>query len=737
MSNRQASSLLNPIAALCLALLLAESVWAQPSRSQQGQSAAQGQADLNAHPTAVATPITEPIHLDGRLDEAVWRAARPIGPLTQREPKEGAPASEATDVRVLFTADTLYFGITCYDRTPKAIVSTQLTRDADLESDDSVFIVLDPFFDQRNGFFFGVNPAGARTDGELANNPEHPSADWDGIWDARTAVTADGWVAEIAIPFKTLRFTPGQTTWGLNVERRIKRHNETDRWAAPRLNVWFTNLAEAGRLEGLSGIRQGLGLDIKPYVLGGAVNEDGKLQAGLDVFKNLTSNLNAALTINTDFAETEVDERQINLTRFPLFFPEKRAFFLEGSGVFDLAGTVGYRRDLIPFFTRRIGLLSGEEVPITAGAKITGRASNYNIGILDVQTRDTKDNALAGQNLFAARVSRNVFEQSWIGGIVTRGNPAGTGSNVLVGADARLATSRFRGDKNLNLDLFVLRTDDHERGADHAFGVRFDYPNDLWDLFVSAKQIGDNFHPALGFVPRTGVRKATGRASFQPRPHHGFIRQFFFAAYAGWVGDLENRVQNWDMEFVPFNVQLNSGDEFQANISPAFEFLPEPFEISDNIVVPTGSYRWTRYNVEVRTASKRWWVIEFKGGRGGFYDGTRLSLEASVTLKPSTHIAVALGAERNDVSLPAGRFSTTVATGKFDFNFSPNVSWANFVQYDSESRELGLQSRFRWILKPGNDVFVVFNRGWYRDFRSRYLPAFERESVKLQYTFRL
>jgi len=682
-------------------------------------------------------PITDAIHLDGRLDEPAWKDAKPIGPLIQREPKEGAPASEATEVRVLFTPDMLYFGITCHDRTPKAIVSTQLTRDADLDVDDSVFIVIDPFFDQRNGFFFGVNAAGARVDGQVSNNSEDPNRDWDGIWDARTRITADGWVAEIAVPFKTLRFKPGATTWGLNVERRIKRHNETDRWAAPRLNVWFTNLAEAGHLEGLSGIRQGRGLDIKPYVLGGMVNEDGKVQAGADLFKNLTPNLNASLTVNTDFAETEVDERQINLTRFPLFFPEKRAFFLEGSGVFDLAGTGGYHRDLIPFFTRRIGLLEGEEVPITAGAKVIGRASNYNIGFLDVQTRDTKDNPLAGQNLLAARVSRNVFEQSWIGGMVTRGNPAGTGGNYLVGADARLATSSFGGDKNLSLDMFLLRTDDDERGADYAFGAWLDYPNDLWDVSISAKQIGENFHPALGFVPRAGVRKANGRASFQPRPNNSFIRQLFFEARAAWVGDLNNRVQNWEMEVVPLNVEMNSGEEFQVNISPEFEHLPESFEISDGVVVPGGSYRWTRYNVEAQTASKRWWVIGFDGGWGGFYDGTRRDLEVSLTLKPSTHVAVEFSTEHNDVSLPAGDFSTTVVTGKFDYNFSPNVSWANLVQYDSESRELGLQSRFRWILRPGNDLFIVYNRGWYRDVRSQYLPTFERGSIKFQYTFRL
>ena len=571
----------------------------------------------------------------------------------------------------------------------------------------------------------------------MSNNSEDPSRDWDGIWDARTRIAQDGWVAEIAIPFKTLRFKPGETTWGLNVERRIKRCNEIDRWAAPRLNVWFTNLAEAGRLEGLSGIRQGRGLDIKPYGLAGEVDHDGTAQAGVDIFKNLTPNLNASLTVNTDFAETEVDERQINLTRFPLFFPEKRAFFLEGAGVFDLAGTGGFHNDLVPFFTRRIGLLEGEQVPITAGAKVIGRAANYNIGFLDVQTRDIDSNPLAGQNLLAARVSRNLFEQSWIGGIVTRGNPAGTGSNYLLGADARLATSNFKDDKNLSLDMFVLRTDDEELGADYAFGAALDYPNDLWNFGASAKQIGENFHPALGFVPRVGIRKAGTFASFSPRPSRSFVRQFAFELDGEWVGDLNNRVQNWAVSVVPFGFEANSGEEFQVSVSPEFEFLPEPFEISDGVVLPMGSYQWTRYQVSAESASKRWWVIAVEGGWGGFYDGSRRSLQLSLTLKPSTHVALGLDTERNDISLAGGDFSTTVVSARFDFNVSPNISWANLVQYDSESRELGLQSRFRWILTPGTDIFLVYNRGWYRDFRSKYLPTFDRGSVKFQYTFRL
>jgi Domain of unknown function (DUF5916) len=706
---------------------------AAPSPAHQGQA-----KSGDPKPTAAAALTKEPIRLDGVLNEPAWQAARPIGPLLQREPREGAPATEETEVRILFTSDALYFGIVCRDRTPSRIVSTQLTRDAELDVDDSILVILDPFLDNRNGFFFQVNPAGARADGQVSNNAEELTLDWDGIWNAAARITESGWTAEMEIPFKTLRFKPDQTTWGLNVERRIKRLDETDRWSAPSQDVWISNLSEAGRLEGLVGIHQGRGLDIRPYVSAGEENSDGELQAGLDVFKNLAPNLNASITINTDFAETEVDARQINLTRFPLFYPEKRAFFLEGAGVFDVAGLGGYHVDLLPFFSRRIGLYEGEQVPILAGAKVIGRQADYNIGLLDAQTRDLEDNPLTGQNLLAARVSRNLFTQSWIGGIVTNGNPAGTGGNNLLGGDARFATSSFRDGKNLGLSLYFLRTDDDTLNkVDYAGGVSIDYPNDLWDVALGWKQIGRDFFPALGFVPRTGIRKTSAHISFQPRPHRWGIRQFFFELEPEYITDLQNRVETWSIFTAPLNFRMESGDQVQVSCGPQFERLPEPFEISDGIVIPPGSYRWTSYGFEAETADKRPWVISIETGWGGFYDGTRREVRLGLTLKPSTHLAFGFEGERNDVSLPAGDFLTTLFSVKADLNFSPNVSWANLAQYDSESRELGFQSRFRWILKPGNDLFVVVNRGWYRDFDGAYHGSFDRGTVKFQYTFRL
>jgi hypothetical protein len=462
------------------------------------------------------------------------------------------------------------------------------------------------------------------------------------------------------------------------------------------------------------------------------------------VTKNLAPNLTGGLTVNTDFAETEADSRQVNLTRFPLFFPEKRQFFLEGSGVYDVAG-LSNSSDLIPFFSRRIGLIEGQEVPILAGAKLSGRVGDYNLGFLDVETArvetlEAEDTTrpLVQQNLLATRVSRNILAQSWVGLIATRGNPDGTGDNSLLGADVRLATSRFRGNKNLSLDLWAMRTDDETvHRADRAYGGRVDYPNDLWDVSLNFKHVGEAFRPALGFLPRAGINKLSSGIAFQPRPGRWGIRQLFFELDPEYVTNLRGRVESWRVFTAPFNARTESGEHLEWNWMPQFEHLDAPFELTEGIVIPPGSYRFTRYRAEVNTAEKRPWVLDLALRYGGFYDGDLTELEAAFTLKPSSHLHLQVALELNDVSLREGAFRAQVYAVELDYNFSPNVTWANLVQYDSESRLLGAQSRFRWTLRAGNDLFVVLNRGWEkREVDGVLLPVYDRGSLKAQYTFR-
>jgi hypothetical protein len=435
-----------------------------------------------------------------------------------------------------------------------------------------------------------------------------------------------------------------------------------------------------------------------------------------------------------------VDARQINLTRFELFFPEKRTFFLEGAGVFDVAGLGSSNTDLIPFFSRTVGLLNEQEVPILLGVKVSGRQSGYNIGALDVQTRRTtlEEGPLAAQNLLAVRVSRNLFEQSWIGAIATRGNPTGAGQNDLIGADARFATSRFRKTKNLSLDLYALRTSDSASAkADHAYGFRVDYPNDLWDVSLNWKRIGEAFNPAMGFAPRTGIRKTNLGIAFQPRPERFGIRQFFFELEPELITNLRGRVENWRVFTAPFNVRTESGEHLEWNYIPTFEHLDAPFEIQPGVVIPPGSYRWTRFRAEVNTATKRPWVVDCAFRWGSFYGGRLRQYEPVITLKPNTHLSLSLEMVRDEASLPQGDFVTQLFSGRLAYNFSPDLTWSNLIQYDSESRILGFQSRFRWTLRPGNDVFCVVSRGWFRRFDGDYLPSFDKGSAKLQYTFRL
>ena len=437
-------------------------------------------------PEAPAHQVTEGIRLDGVLDEPVWASVPTIGRLLQQEPIPESEPTMETEVRVLFDRDHLYFGILCRDTDPSAIVANQLSRDADLETDDVIVVIVDPFLDRRNGFFFETNPVGARADGQVTNNAERRSLEWDGIWDAAARVTEEGWVAEIEIPFKTLRFEPGQTTWGLNVERTVRRSNEVNRWASPRREVWLSNLATAGQLTGLEGIRQGRGLDIRPYVSPSREDGDTSIDVGIDVFKNITPSLNASVTVNTDFAETEADNRQVNLTRFPLFFPEKRTFFLEGAGIFEVAGlpAMSYS-DLIPFFSRRIGLLRGRGGAHHRRGQARGQGEGVQHRLPRRGDRRRRDpgprDSSTGRTSWSARVSRNLFTQSWIGGILTHGNPAGTGSNTLVGLDARFATSKFRGvTRASSWIMYVLGTRDESLDAtDTAYGFKLDYPNEV------------------------------------------------------------------------------------------------------------------------------------------------------------------------------------------------------------------------------------------------------------------
>ena len=692
--------------------------------------------------------VKEKLSIDGALDESAWSQASTLDEILQREPKQEVAASERTEVRLLADKDNLYIGVLCHDSEPGKVVGTQMARDADLDADDNIAILLDTFHDRRNAFYFATNPAGALVDGLIVENSENINLDWNAIWLVRTRRSSLGWSAEFAIPFKSLSFNPGQDVWEFNFSRIIIRKLEEDRWATPRLDVEFTQVSEAGELAGFAEAEQGKGLDVRPFAVGRWVrdplnpNDNQRFEGdvGGDIFYNITPGLRLTTTINTDFAETEVDNRQINLTRFPLFFPEKRAFFLENAGVFNFGRTAGRQEELIPFFSRRIGLLSGQEVPILAGAKLTGKAGRYDVGAIAVRTRQTL--FTESKNYFVGRVKRNLFKQSYIGGIYTEGDPVNRESGRTVGADVRLATANFLGSKrNFALDVFAMKTSRAGlTGDDSTFGVVASYPNDRWWGFAEYRHVGKDFSPALGFVQRRAVDKFNYRLEFNPRPKDFLnVRQMFneFQFTAFRRNDV-GRVESWRLFIAPINWEFNSGDRVEFNWAPTFERLFAPFEIADNVNLPVGDYRFTRYRAEFETAPKRfleaavtWWFGSYWGGRAD-------EIEAELIFKFAPHFQAGISAEQTFGRLPQGNFVARVWALKADYAFSPFLTIANFLQYDNESRNLGWQSRLRWIIKPGNDLFLVFNQGWEQEeFRGiKFRTAGTRLTGKLQYTFR-
>lgn len=711
--------------------------------------------DASSVRTATVTRTTEAITIDGQLDESIWATAPKIGDLIQREPVPGVPPSEATDVVLLYDEDHLYVGVTAHDSEPDAVIGTQMARDASLSSDDRIEILLDTFRDQRSAFYFSTNPAGALVDGLTYANGEL-NTDWDAIWHVRTQRHAGGWTAEFAIPFKSLNFPSGRSVWGFNVARSIYRKLENTRWSGARLETEFLQVSEAGEITGLEDLSQGIGLDVRPFLAGSALylDETGNTELdgrpGLDVFYSITPSLKLTGTLNTDFGETEVDARQINLSRFSLLFPEKRAFFLEDAGVFNFAstgpGTPGgipsAGADVFPFFSRRIGLLRGEEVPVDGGGKLTGRIGRTDVGVLAVRT-GALENVVERQNLFVARVKRNLFQQSYLGLIFTEGDPASSRSSRSYGADLRLTTSRFLGgSRNLDVTAYAVRSDNESRaGDDWSYGFSARYPNDKIDAQVAFREIQQNFDPTLGFVQRGNVRLLRLAAGYNPRPRSflGIQQMFHDIVFTRFTRLTDGQVESWDLYVTPLDWHLQSGDSIHAvlDFNPRFERLFEPFEISPGVVLRPDEYRFTRFRSVFSSATKRRLSGSLVVGWGNFWSGKAEDYRASLTLKLPPRLTLSLSAAQTFARLPEGDFEATILTSRFDYSVSPRLSFFNLVQYDNRSRNLGWQSRVRWTQRPGNDFFFVFSQGWIHEQGNvRFRAQDSKASAKFQYSIR-
>lgn len=720
-----------PAIALAGALICSAQTLSAAGRSRQSPA--------QLPPSLTVGVMPADLRVDAVFDEPAWGAAAAIENLTMIEPQEGAAPTGRTRVRVLAGARGLAVGIECDDPDPSGIVSYTKQRDGSMSSEDHIEVVLDTFLDGRSGYTFWVNPNGARYDGLIEAGGTSVNSNWDGIWEAAAHRTPTGWAAEIRIPIQTLAFKPDLTSWHFNVQRRIQRLQETDRWASPERDYKVTQMSRAGLLEGLPRFDVGIGLTARPsVVVGGGVPEMGAspvndTHASFDVSQRMGTNLLASGSVNTDFAETEVDTRQTNLTRFPLFFPEKRAFFLEGADIFQFGSGLG--TDIVPFFSRRIGLVNGEQVPIRVAGKVNGRVGGTSIGAVTART-----GLVAGvapeSTMGAFRVKQDVFGESSVGAIATFGDPIGRTGAWLAGADFTYQTSHFRGDKNFLAGAWGLASNQTGATGDRAAaGVQIAYPNDLWNVSLTYFRVGDAFEPSLGFVPRQGIQNLTLAGEFDPRPDFWHIRQMFNEFEFVDVADLSGHWESYHVFLAPVNWRFESGDRVEFNVRPTGEQLTEPFEIASGVVIPPGPYHWMRYRVEAGSAVKRplsgqatWWF-------GGFYGGTLDQFELTAAWNPAAVITLSFSGERDIGRLPEGSFATTLLGVRARFNISPDLNVSTFVQYDTDSTTIGTNSQLRWTFRPVGDLFVIYNHNLI-DYTDRWRLNSNQLLVKLQYSWR-
>ncbi len=688
-------------------------------------------ADLNERPSIGALAIDQPIVVDGRLDEPAWRRAEVGTNFRQREPREGAPASERTEFSIAYTPTTLYVALRAFDRAPGRIIAKEMERDAELASDDSFVLVFDTFLDGRNSFAFATNPNGARHDALITDEGRDVNEEWDGVWSVKARRTTDGWTAEIGIPFATLRFDPALDRWGLNVQRLIRRKSEEVNWAyLPRSALPITTsgvsheaayrVSLAGALTGLAGLRRSRSLDVKPYLIGSGSEAPPSrtsttdLDGGLDVKWGLSKSMALDLTYNTDFAEVEVDDLQVNLTRFSLFFPEKRDFFLENAGIFEFGPPqrVPWLPSLMKaFFSRRIGLDGGETVPIEAGGRLTGRLGEWNFGVLGIGTgaADTGGRHAAKTGFAVARVKRNIGERSSVGAIFTQRDPAAAGAESLYGFDIELKPTQL-----LQLNGYWSRS---ERpgidGDDASFGAGVGYQGSTLTTSLDFIESQRNFDPGVGFLLRENFRLFNPRFIWQPRIERGGIRSWYAeGAHRRFERSSDGRLESEETVVYPLGMVLKSNDFLEFGAIRTKERLFAPFEIYPGVVIPPGLFEFDDWELLMLTDASRSVNLRSFNNWGEFYEGDWISLRQTVGLRLSRLVRASTTWSHHDVELPQGAFEINLWSQDVDLSFTPDLRLNMIAQYNDAAEDLGINVRFHWIYRPGADIFLVYNENW-------------------------
>ena len=700
---------------------------------------------------------TGKIELDGFLDEPEWKMVSPAKDFIQRDPIEGAPSTEKTEVYVIYDEDNLYIGAMLFDSNPDGILAYQKRRDQSLRTDDRFMWILDTFLDGRTGYFFEVNPAGLMGDGLIVSSESYwgTNKDWNGIWDARVVIVPEGWSVEVVIPFRTLNFNPDLDTWGINFQRTVRRKNEDAKRNGFQRNKKLTTPVHAGHLTGLKNLKQGRGIELKPYISMNRrqMNVDENTETknlsdlGFDISMNITSGLKGSLTYNTDFAEAEVDQRRVNLTRFPLRYAEKRGFFLEGAGVYSFLP----RNGVTPFFSRRIGLSEGKQIPINYGGRLSGQVGDYELGFIQANTSPQGD--IQGENFTVARVKRALWKQSYFGLVYTDRSPSEMKvdstalDQTLYGADIDLKTSEFMNDKNLQFQAFLVYHTAPKNEPDLNFsdlstrGLRLTYPNDIIRTHVSYREFGEMYNPAVGFSRRNGFKRIQPSFSYHPRPEkYEFIRQIEYGVQYEYMTDLNNNMLKKETTITPFNIRFESQDEIGIKIVNLIEYLDKPFTIYEDITIPVKEYSSDELQFKFETSEKRMISTELEYQTGDFWTGEKKTLKTQISIKPFSGFNIQTEYEKNQVTLDGNNFRTELYNIEFGVYPTPRTAIFSNLQYDNVSNALGLFAKLQHTIRPGSDFYLVYTHNWISKsdqiFDFDLLTVSKISSLKINYTFR-
>ena len=700
-----------------------------------------------AQPTVTAIRVEQSPTIDGDVTgDPAWRSAVPITGFYQEQPDEGQPATERTEVRVVFTGSTIYVGVICYDREPGAIIVSDARRDAALDQTDSFQIIFDTYRDRLNGFVFGTNPAGIEYDGQVTNEGQGGAGlaggqrqqggagsgfnvNWDGAWEVRSRISEIGWSAEFAIPFRTLRFPAGaEQTWGVNFQRNIRRRNERSYWAPVPRQYNLYRLSLAGVLSGLEApaLRN---LKLTPFVLAEAlqsgvrpVGAEFDPDAGFDVKYSVTPSLVLDATVNTDFAQVEIDDQQVNLDRFDLFFPEKRPFFLENAGFF----TVGNPGEIDLFFSRRIGIgPSGERIAINGGGRLSGKAGKYNIGLLNMQTDDVEllipppgapHDRLAGSNFTVARVSRDLPNRSSIGALFTNR----TGIGEYARDDDYNRTYAIDGKAGIQqhtvLSSFVSKTTTPGVSeGDTAFNVRSRTSVPRYDLELGYQEVGVRFNPEVGFYSRRGYRKPDARLLTRWRPRFWNLQELRpHSSYRAFYGSEDGLLESMQIH-IDNHWQFKNSYEFHTGMNITEEGLRRPFEIYPGIFVPAGSYKHQEAQLVFMTNQGAPVSLHVESRIGGFFGGERVTLVPTLRLRAGETLTAEMAYQRNDVDLPWGSFDTNLLRTRISYSFTTHAFLQGLIQYNDRADQWSMNLRFGWLQAANTGLFVVYTdtRGLY------------------------